>query len=431
MKEGIKKFIVRLSYVLFALLISAALWMFVEITDNEVQVLSIPAEIRLKNVELLNSRGLLVSRILADNVEVTFEGPRREMGNLRAGEVYAEIDLESVRSTGSVELNYTVILPDNINTNDINILNPTYRIYLQIDRMSTIERAIEVTYTGGTVSDEFIAEPAEFEPRTIEISGPEERVSQIAHVYVPIAEENLSTTFTGEFGYILVDENGDEIDLSLPEFESLQFSHDEIRVTIPIKQRRALPLHVDLYFGDSKTTSDINTSWNVEPMEITVSGDPEVFRDMAINSINLGSINMSSFALQTVRTIPIIVPDGLTNISGETSATVTVEVSGLMSEVRSVSNIQAINEPAGYVANIITQSLDVRLRGTASNLALVRNENILVYVDLTDYNPGGSSITPSFAIAGVDADVDIVLRRDNVDYIVTVTVTREDEELND
>ena len=117
---------------------------------------------------------------------------------------------------------------------------------------------------------------------------------------------------------------------------------------------------------------------------------------------------MTSFGLSDTDEFMIIIPDHLTNVSGETIATVHVEITGLDMVFRITSNLQVINTPPGYIAEIETQSVDVRLRGLSDDLAQVSALNLRVVADLTDRNPGTQRVLARVYIDGIDADIDVV-----------------------
>ena len=428
MKDKLKNISRRVFYILFSIAISIALWVFVEIAENELQVRMIDVaheNIILKNQELLNSRGLLVSDILTDNLTLTFEGSRSDISRLLADTVYVEVDLENVRSQGTVALNYAEILPESVNANAVNVIrSSTSQVILVIDRLLMKEIPVEVYYTGGTLSDDIIAEQAEVEPRMITVSGPEEIVSQIAHVYVPILAENLFTTYSDELYFLLVDANGEELDYDLRNSDTLTFSQETVRVTVPVRHLKKVTLQAIVSHGE--TTSDAITALHISPSEITVAGDADAVRDF--NSIMLGTIDMTSFSNSTTRTFPITLPNNVSNVSGETEATIAVEIlalSGLTTEFRSVSSLFVDNVPVGHTATILTQSLDVRVRGTPQALAEISAENIWIVADLTDLGTGTSYVNARASLVGTEAEVDIIKPRVDSDYRIVVTITED------
>jgi len=416
-----KIFSSRVFYIIFALLVSIALWMYVEITeytDEHWEVSNI--QIVFKNEDVLRDRGLLISSHDPQSVTIVFETSRNTGSKLLvSGAVTVEVDLGNITSTGLANISYEISYPAGV---DRNLINPVQRsvnrVSVMVDRLWEVPVPVRVSYRGGTASEELIAEAEEYDPRMITIAGPEEILSLIAYAYVPIPRENLSATFREDLSFVLFDENDEELDESL--LESLTFSQDTIRVTIPIRQIKEIPLFVELAHGAG--TSDSNTFLNYTPQYITISGDPEVIRE--INNIRLGAIDMTSFARDSnTEAFAIIVPDPIRNLSGETECIVLVEVRGLGIKYLSTDNLQVINTPPGHTATIGTRNLDVRIRGKEEDLEHVSWTNIRVVADLRDMNTGTSFLPARVFVDGVDADVGAV----GGPYRLTVTLERDQE----
>ena len=406
-KEILSKLSTRLLYIIFAVIVSIALWLYVEITENELQIDTVSRiEIVFKNEDLLRDRGFLITSHSPEQMSITFEASRTDMAKLAApGALTVEVDLGNISSTGPTELVYEIIYPSNVNSNSVTLLTPaTSRITLMVDRILDRQLPVKVNYTGGLASEELIQESVEFDPQTITVWGPESLVTKISYVRVPILREFLSTTFREELEFVLVDENDEILELEPNQLELLEFSHHLIHVTVPIMEMKDVPLTVILAHGAG--TSEVNTTVRIEPEFVKVAGDPVALRDL--NNIFLGTIDMLGFSRVSTEAFWIIIPNNLTNISGETEAIAHVEVIGLEIAFHSTSNLQVINTPPGFRAEILTQSLDVRLRGSADDLSTISSLNLRVVADISNMNQGTARIPARVYIDGTDAPVDPV-----------------------
>jgi len=418
-KENLKKITIKIFYIIIAVLVSITLWMYVEITENEVQIREISGiEFVFIHEDVLRGRGLSRTSVETDALAITFEAPRTIISRLSTpGALTAEVDLASVTSAGTITLAYDLIFPAGITINDVDILGSSdSRITLVIDRSLERQVPVKVNYTGGTASEDLIAEAVDFDPLTVTVRGPERAVSRVNHVRVPILIENLASTYTDYLEFIPYDDNNEPLDDELREL--IEFSQETIRVTIAIKEIREVALAVELFHGLS--TSSGNTRVSLTPQVITVMGDPEAVRDL--NNIILGTIDMLSFSRTDTFEFPINVPEHIINLSGETTAQALVEVLGLDIAFRSITNIQYVNVPSGYRAEIVTQSLDVRLRGESDDLDLITPLNIRVVADLSERGPGTSRVPARVYIDGLEPDMLI----DPVgEYLITVSIVEE------
>jgi hypothetical protein len=200
----------------------------------------------------------------------------------------------------------------------------------------------------------------------------------------------------------------------------LEIIPDTVQVTVSIREIKEIPLVVNFRHGAS--TSDENTQWAVEPQFIVVSGDPVAIANYE-NSIVLATIDTTAFSSFFTETFRIIIPEHLTNESGETEARVTVDIMGLDIAffVVSEDSMHPSNIPPGHRVEIITPSLDVRLRGLADNLEQITPMNIRVVTDLSERSGAGTFRERArVSIIGLETDVDPI-----GDYFLTVRIIPE------
>ena len=123
--------------------------------------------------------------------------------------------------------------------------------------------------------------------------------------------------------------------------------------------------------------------------------------------MDLGTVNLGELTGDTVMTLPIVLPEGITNETGITEATVEVKFPNLRTTTMMVDNIQLINVPEGMKAELVTQQLEVKLRGPASLIENITNENVIITVDLVTAQPGTdkytAQVTVQSSFAGVGA----------------------------
>ncbi|MCL2365679.1 MAG: CdaR family protein [Oscillospiraceae bacterium] len=399
-----KIFSSKLFFIIFSLLAAIALWMYVEITENEMlteTIHNIPIE--FSNREILRDRGLLISETQPQELSLTFEAPRNIISQLNNATVSVNINLANITRPAQIFMDYTIIFPAGVNQNAISITDRSVQgVSLTIDRLSARSIPVRVEYTGGTAGEDLIAMPPVFEPQSITVEGPEELLSRIDFIHVPIIVENLETTYVDDLEFYFVDIYGYE--LSENELDALTTSLDTVRVTIQIRQVKDIPLHVNISHGAG--SSDENTLVSITPQFITVSGDPEALRDF--NLPPLGVINMTSFTNIATVSMPIILPPQISSESGEQTATVRVDVLNIDWEDFQVDHLFYINAPPGYVVQIIPSHVEVRLRGRTEDLEYITEANIRLVVDLRDLGVGRHRVPARVYIDGIDADVGAV-----------------------
>jgi len=236
-------------------------------------------------------------------------------------------------------------------------------------------------------------DPIIYTPETLEVSGPESVISQIAYAKVVIDRENLNKTVTGVADFALVDSDGQTIESS-----EITTSVDQIEYTIPIVMVKDVSLTVNLMGGGGATEDDAVV--RIEPSTVTLTGDAELLE--GINQIQLGTIDLATFAQSVSETFSIVLPNGVNNLSGEKEATVSVSIKGLATKRVVTNNINLMNVSEGYVAKPITQYKEVLVRGPQEIIDLIDGTNVLVTADLTDIGNavGRYSVPTTITIQG-------------------------------
>ncbi|MCL2662441.1 MAG: hypothetical protein FWE83_03830 [Oscillospiraceae bacterium] len=422
LKERFSKISTKILYVIFAVLISVTIWVYVEITVNEMQIFDVSGiEFEFLNEEIFRDRGFSITSRTPETLTITFEASRSEMLRLTApGALIAEVDLSSVLSTGTTILPYRLVYPSNINTNSVSEIGASAaRLTIAVDTVREREIRVRPYYDGGTASDDLFVDEIEVNPQYILVRGPDRVVQMIQYARVTVYRENLTTTYSENLEFILIDDNGDELDSDLRDL--LELIPDTVQVTVSIREIKEIPLIVNFWHGDS--TSDENTHWSVDPQFIRVSGDPVAIENYA-NSILLATLDTTTFSSFFEGTYRIIIPEHLTNESGVTEARVTVDIIGLEIEFFVVpeSGMHPINIPAGHRVEIITQSLDVRLRGLRENLEQITPVNIRVVTDLSDRSGAGTfRQRAAVSIIGLETEIDPI-----GEYFLTVRIIQDD-----
>ena len=413
-----KIFSSNIFYIIFSLLVAFALWIYVEISMNETvnhAVTEIP--ITLINEELLRSNDFMISSMNPETVNLTFvDCPRNLQRQLTRETISITVDLATITTTGYHQLPFEMVLPQGITRSQFSTISrSTGIITLNIDRLYEKNFPVEALFTGGA-ADGFIAGNIEISPQTILIEGPESVVDRISRIWVPVEQTNLSVTYTENLPFVLFDEDDEELPRYLT--DSLSFSQDTIRVTVPINMLKTIVLDVDFIEGAGATAQ--NTVKRISPESITVSGPSSDLADL--NILIIGRIDLTSFIATRSEMITIALPNTLTNLSGETQALVELEIKDLETTVISVPNPSAVNVLPEHSVTYITQTHDVRIRGKAADIADVSAENISVVADLTDYTAGMHTVPARVYIHGVEGDVGAV-----GNYSITLRIIRDPE----
>ncbi len=391
----------RIFWLVIAVLASMSLWIYVtgqETEEYKQTFRGVRVELVGEDI-LLNSRNMVVTDLSTSTVTVEVSGPRRIVGRWSSDDLVAQIDVSKLTQSAFTSLQYTVKFPDGTDTSGVRTNSKTpetvnFMVSTQTKKVVPVVGSFE-----GRVADGFTAESPEFEPSTITVFGPETYLKKITRAWVEFGSQEISSTYSVDVGYVLLDEEDEECST-----KGLSFSADTVKATLRVMEIKEIPLTVDLI--GAAGASSANTRVTVEPSSITFAGDTAVLS--GLNRISLATIDLSDFASTFRDTYLIKYDDGLKNLSGTTEASVTIEILGLETRAFSVSaeNMSTINVTPGFNAVILSENLVVTLRGTPEQLEQVRSENIRAVADLKDYNTSTGQFLPAVKIS-VDGFTDV------------------------
>ncbi len=367
----------KVLWAVVSLLASILLWVYVTTSEGDVIERTYDGvQVVFKGEEnLLEKSGLVISNISSETVNVRLKTTRREIAKLSASNITAVVDVSKFNSEGIYNQSVSIEFPSGSNTNSIDIVtvNPG-SISFNIDKTSTKTIDLKGRFVG-TVADGFAAQPIRFDPQTVTITGPKNEIDMVAYGWVEVDRENADKTIQFASPYVLMDENGNEL-----EIKNITLSDETVSVTVPITSTKEVPITVDLVEGGGATSENVKIT--CEPSTITIAGDAETLE--GINKISVGTIDLASFASTFEDSYKLVLDNSVTNVTGITEVKVTVQVVGLETKKFNVTNISTVNGPAGRKISVVTENIEVTLRGESTVLSKVQANNIRVVADLTD-----------------------------------------------
>ena len=401
--------------ILMSVLLAVLFWLYVRAALDPSQTswfYHVPVEITGSTV--LTRQGLTVANLSQSTVDLRIEGPASVLDSLSRSRKDLSVTLDVSKCTeGENKLVYTPNWPVNINTDSI----------VTIDRdPETITVTVEKLYTSsfnvefqlkGTVADGYQAGTPAINPETVVVSGPAEQVSRVKKVVAVLETEDLDQRFAGDLPLILLDENGEQITDAEVTLDS-----PTAYIVLPVVVVKDIPLTVNFQPGGGATIDDI--TYEINPKSLMVSGAES---DMeSLSEISLGSVDLSKVVGTNTFTFPIDLDASLENVTGSTSATVTVTVNGLDTRSFDVDNIQMVNIPDGYQVTLATQVRTVKVRGKQEDLDNIDASQLSIVADLSDVDFAGLYSVPASKVKvylNADSSVGVI-----GDYTVVVNVSR-------
>lgn len=405
-------------WMIVSLITSLVIWVYVSTVETE----EFKQTFRGVRVELAGetllreSKNLVVTDMDTSTVTLEVVGPRRIVAALDSDKLYAQIDVSKLSRAAYTSQQYAVIFPDGTDTSNLTVVRKTPEtINFMVSSLTTKTVQVRGSFDG-SIAEGFTAETPVFEPANILLTGPEAYLKNVDYAWVTFGKENVETTYRVETGFTLM-----TADNTPASTTGIQVDTDTVTATLPLLTLKDVKLAVNLIAGAG--ANEENTKLTIEPESITLAGDTALLGGM--NKINLATIDLTDFAVSFTDTFTIPIDNELRNTTGVTEAKVTVEIVGLETRSFKVTNISQINLKEGYTANIITQSLDVTLRGTPEALEQIKDENIRAVADLSDLSESTGTYMPKVRIY-VDGFTDVgALKVNGSDYTISVEIERD------
>jgi YbbR domain-containing protein len=257
-------------------------------------------------------------------------------------------------------------------------------------------------FTQGAVAEGFIAdkENAVLSHNTVTVSGPKEIIEQIdfAAVYVDI--EGQEDTIVDTNRHTLCGKDGEPIE----DVSAVTVNVSDIQVTVRIYQIKEIPIKIDVKAGGGLMPEDVKVT--PSSSMIVVSGPKSALKEL--HEIEY-LVDLSQLKESQVLTFAIALPAGVENVSGITEIQVDVKVPEIKIKIIEIDSslFKPKNEPEGAKIGMLTQILKVQVRGRENRLQEISAENIIVYVDFENAEPGTGSYAYTIEIVGF-SDVGVV-----------------------
>lgn len=373
-----------LSIVLSAV-VAFGLWLYVVTVvspGSESTYYNVP--VVLQNENVLQERGLMITSDLP-TVNLDLSGNRTDLNKLDSNNINILVNVATIESAGTHQMTYTVSYPSTVNGNDITRTGQSTNIIpLTVEKRITKNVDVVAEYIG-SVPEGFIAdkENAVLDYQTVEVSGPESVIEKIAQARIQVDLTDKNVTVAGQYIYDLCDAQGNPVDV-----QRVTTNVEAVNLTVKVKRVKELTLAVETAYGGGATEN--NSTVTISHKSIYVSGSDALLEDLDV--LELGTVNLGEILEDTTLTFPITLPEGVTNESGITEVTVEVKFADLKVKTLNISNIQALHIPEGMEVDMITQTLEITVRGPSLLIDAITEDDITVTVDFTNAQTGTATM---------------------------------------
>jgi len=395
----------RILYLVFSLLLAIVLWLYVDTRQGNTTtktLTNLPIEF-VGAEDTLPSKGLMLTEGADTTLDLTIRGPRTVISGFEKSDIRIQVDLSGINAVGTRTLSWTPVYAENINSKDISIERQSRsNVTVQVDTLYTKQVPVSVNVTGEVAEGHiYMEERLVADPSVLTLSGKEEDVDQVEGARITLDLTDANGTLQREFAYELLDGDGNVVEDTN---NRIRVSDRRVLVTAPVYVFKDLKLSVK--FKESPGSREADTRWKLEYDTITVAGEPASLEN--ISEVVLGEIDLSTILSDTEIPLDISLPAGCVNLSGFTTTTLSIRFRGLETKTFTATNISAVGYSEGQVFSKMTNSVDVVLRGPASELEKVTADDIRVVVDLSEYVSNGTYSAPAIVLVDGHEEVGAV-----------------------
>lgn len=379
-----------------SVVIATLLWLYVITTvspGTKQTFYNIP--VVLGNESVLTERGLMITYQSATSVNLELSGTRTDLAKVNAGNITVKADLSNIYEPGNqIAVSYTTSFPGNVANNAfVTESRSPSRIYLNVERRVSKSIPVEVKWIG-SVPDGFIADRENklLEYPTVQISGPESVANQIEKAVIEVDLTDQRESISWDSSYTLCNGADEPVDAEL-----ITTDVDQIHLEVRIQRVKDIALTYHLVEGGGAKAENVEISLSTD--KIRVSGS-EAALDLMGDQLVVGTIDLSEAASNMNKTFTIPLEEGITNLTGISEVTATITLKGLSTKEFQISQITPVNVPDGLEVELITQVLNLRVRGPVDQIAKLKLGDVRVVVDFTGAEIG----TTTFPVRAVFTD---------------------------
>lgn len=399
----------KLVSALLSVLIAFGLWFYVVTVVNpewEDTFYNVP--VVLNNESVLNDKGLMIASKESYSITLRLKGNRTDLSSLKSSDITVIADLSKINEAGRQNVRYDVDFPGDIADNAIEILtrSPDW-ITLEIVEWITKEIPIVVTYQDPTTGEEtdvpydYIAdkESVALSHQTVSVTGPKSVVDQITQARIFINLAGQTQTISQKYRYTLCNADNEPVDAA-----QITTNVPEVTAELKIQRVKELNLLLDVKYGGGATKG--NTTITLDPQTITVAGNDIQLE--SLTNLTIGSINLTELTEDTVLEFPVTLPENITNITGISTVTVTVQFDDLVVKELAIPAIKIVNPPQGMTVDLKTKVCLIVVRGPSEQIEAITEENVSIEVDLTGAPVGTNNYKAQVYIDSIFSGVGVM-----------------------
>lgn len=329
--------------------------------------------------------GLSIVNEPVKNVSLKVYGNGSDIGSLKKEDFVVYPKYNAVKGPGQVELSLDVkCISQMVDANNIkvNVQPADTEVTVVFDKVEEKKIPVRVVTKDLAVAPGYTLYKYQPVPAEITLRGPKNELDKIAEAVAEITvEEKLSQTQTLTAPLTFVNEAGEPVELKYVKPEATAAD-----VTLTVYQKAELPLVVTL-INAPPGFDESSLKYTLSQKTLQVAGPASVIENMT--EVSIGSVDLSTFALDKVYELPVELPNGLVSEENVDSVTLNFDTSNMTTKTFNLKSdaVQVVNMPAGYSLNVLTNRIrNVVICGPKDVLDGLTADSVVARIDMDELN---------------------------------------------
>lgn len=334
---------------ILCIFVAVVIWLYVMSNDSpDYERTFSGVSVGIENSAILMSESdLSVISGYGSLVDITVTGKRSDVVSYSLEDIVASVDVSSVKDGGCHQLSVSVATPDGC------VLKSVYptSVEVYVDELSTKTVPVKVNIKSVQYDQSISLGALTPDVSAVTISGPVSVIEAASAAVVELDLGTVTTSLTARGEIKITNEAGAEIVNPY-----LVVSQSSVGVSVPVYLEKDVTIDVDMKHG--YLTTD-NSVVSVTPKKITVRADPKLLE--GVTSFTVATVDETKIGDDTTQIVTINLPEGVENVSGSDTASISVRHRGTVKKSIAINNIKLKN-PNGLDYTVIGDSVNVTFR---------------------------------------------------------------------
>lgn len=415
-----KNLIQNLGTIIKATVFSIFIWFFISIQifpDITLHVEDI--DVICEPTVFMAEENLRIISVDTKKVTVQIEGKRYDISDIKPENFTAVCDLSSVHESGEYNVDVVVTPAPDIKCR---VLSVKTTAKVKVIKMISKDFAVVPNTSNLSISDQMQIEgEVLITPPVVTITGEEKLINSIGKVEA-VAEYGEALDRSSDVPAVITLYNNNFMKMLNPD---VIFSDYSFTASVPVYKTKTMPVNVKFTNNVSSSTFNISDlDYTMSINDITIASPDSSIDNL--DALDVGEIMLSSLTLKDLQggvALPVKLPDGYRNISGNKTITVAfpgADEYGQLGFTIPAENISIINAPSNFDIKVLTNELLVNVVGFSNYIQEMTSDDIFATVNLlgVEISEGTKSVSASFRLSGANVKAWVTGEEYKVDLLI-------------